>query len=122
MIRIMILGIGVGLGIGMFTTVNYPTEYSFYITIALLAALDSMLGAVRASVERTYNDWVFISGLLTNALLAGLLTYLGDLLGVPLYYAAIFTFGGRLFQNMAVIRRRLLERYILKKHEINIEK
>ncbi|HHX13970.1 MAG TPA: DUF1290 domain-containing protein, partial [Clostridiales bacterium] len=34
----------------------------------------------------------------------------------PLYYAVIFVFGGRLFQNIAVIRRILLDRYILKKN------
>ncbi|WP_369323972.1 DUF1290 domain-containing protein [Methanosarcina mazei] len=35
---------------------------------------------------------------------------MGDRLGVPLYYAAIFAFGGRLFQNFAIIRRYLFNR------------
>ena len=50
----------------------------------------------------------FLSGLVTNALLAAGLTFLGDRLGVELYYAAIVAFGVRLFNNLAIIRRRLL--------------
>ncbi|HHU18447.1 MAG TPA: small basic family protein, partial [Clostridiales bacterium] len=50
-----------------------------------------------------------------NAILAGLLAYLGDRLGVPLYYAAILVFGGRLFQNLAVIRRLLIDKILAKK-------
>src|SRR6266571_1447561 len=51
---------------------------------------------------------VFISGLLVNSLAAGALTYLGDKLGVELYFAAIVAFGVRIFDNLAVIRRHLL--------------
>ena len=52
----------------------------------------------------------FISGLLTNMLLAGLLTFLGDRLGVDLYVAAVVAFGVRLFNNLGIIRRRLFFR------------
>jgi small basic protein len=51
---------------------------------------------------------VFLSGLLVNTLVAGGLTYLGDKLGVELYFAAIVAFGVRIFDNIAVIRRHLL--------------
>jgi hypothetical protein len=44
----------------------------------------------------------------TNALLAALLTYVGDRLGVPLSEAAIVAFGVRLFSNLGRIRRLLL--------------
>ena len=54
-------------------------------------------------------------------MLAGLLAYLGDMLGVPLYYAAILVFGGRLFDNMASIRRILVEQHMKKKHMKKIE-
>ena len=87
--------------------------------MGLLAALDSILGAARAYLEQKYNNLIFISGFITNAVLAGLLAYLGDRLGVPLYYAAILVFGGRLFQNIAVIRRLLIEKYIIKKDHGN---
>lgn len=115
MIIAMAIGLAAGLTLGFVLNFSYPSEYSFYITMALLAAMDSLLGAVRSYMEEKYNNVIFISGFLTNAILAAVLVYLGDLLGVPLYYAVIFVFGGRLFQNLAVIRRIILDKYFIKK-------
>jgi len=117
----MILGLLGGIILGFTFNISYPTEYSFYITMGLLAAIDSILGAARSHLEGKYNNLIFISGFITNAILAGLLAYLGDRLGVPLYYAAILVFGGRLFQNLAVIRRLIIDKYIIKK-DSNINK
>lgn len=121
MLVAMILGLLGGIILGFTLNISYPTEYSFYITMGLLAAIDSILGAARSHLEGKYNNLIFISGFITNAILAGLLAYLGDRLGVPLYYAAILVFGGRLFNNLAVIRRLLIDKYMLKK-DSNINK
>ena len=56
----------------------------------LLAALDSIFGALKASRNGRYENAVFLSGLVTNSAVAGALTFLGDKLGVELYFAAIF--------------------------------
>lgn len=117
MIIAMVLGLGAGLVMGFVFNVSYPTEYSFYITMGLLAAMDSIVGAARSHMEGRYDSVIFISGFITNAVLAGLLTFVGDKLGVPLYYAAIFVFGGRLFNNLAVLRRIALDKYLKKKKE-----
>lgn len=122
MIIAMVLGLGAGLFLGFFFNISYPTEYSFYITMGLLAAMDSIVGAAKSHLEGKYNGTIFITGFLTNAFLAGLLTFVGDKLGVPLYYAAILVFGGRLFNNLAVIRRIAIEKFIKKKNEKNNDK
>jgi len=62
-------------------------------------------------MEDGFDNTIFITGFVTNALLAAGLAYLGDRLGVELYLAAVIVFGVRLFQNLAIIRR-----YLLKKH------
>jgi len=80
--------------------------------VAILAAIDSIFGAVKANIENQFDGLIFVSGFFSNALLAGILAYIGDILGIPLYYAAIFVFGVRLFQNLAIIRRALLKKYI----------
>lgn len=116
MIIAMVAGLAGGLLLGVIFNVTIPGVLSFYVTMGLLAAMDSLLGAIRSSLQRTYNNLIFLSGFLVNTLLAAGLVYLGDRLGIPLYYAVIFVFGGRLFQNIAVIRRILLDRYILKKN------
>lgn len=92
---------------GVLSTV-ISVEYMRYTAIALLAAVDSILGALRADVEGEYDNLIFVSGFLINSMLAVLLTVLGDRLGVELEYAAIVAFGVRMFNNLAIIRRRLL--------------
>ena len=103
-----ILGLLIGLIVGSLLRVEVPAQYSRYTAMAILAALDSVLGAARAEMEGAYNNRVFMTGLLANALLAGLLTFIGDRLGVELYLAAIVAFGVRLFDNLARIRRRFI--------------
>ena len=118
MIIAIFLGLIAGLAAGFAFNITYPTEYSFYVTMALLAALDSLIGAARAHLEDKYYGVIFITGFACNAILAGLLTFAGDKLGIPLYYAAIFVFGGRLFNNLAVIRRICIDKILAKKDKI----
>lgn len=79
-------------------------------SVAILACLDSVFGAVRASLSKNFKSDIFISGFFGNAVLAAGLAYLGDKLGIPMYIAAVIVFGGRIFDNFAVIRRLLIER------------
>ena len=109
-----ILGLLIGVFLGLKLDITYPAQYSLYISVAILASLDSVFGAVRSMLENRFNTSIFVSGFFGNAILASFLAYIGDRLGVPLYYAAIFAFGGRLFQNFAVIRRYLLEKIAFK--------
>ncbi len=105
-----LLGLLVGIVIASLFSISVPAEYARYSAIAILAALDSILGAVRSELEGTYDNEVFTTGLVSNMLLAALLTFLGDRLGVDLSIAAIVAFGVRLFNNLAIIRRYLLAR------------
>jgi small basic protein len=104
-------GLILGIILGIVFSLSVPVEYARYTAMIILAALDSVLGAARAELQGEYNNRVFVSGLVVNSLLAGLLTFVGDRLGVELYLAAIVAFGVRLFTNLAVIRRYLLDRY-----------
>ena len=105
---IPIIGLLLGVIIGLLSPITIPIQYSSYMSVAILAALDSVFGGIRSSIEKTFNIEIFISGFFGNAVLAAILTYIGDQLGVPIYYAAIFAFGVRLFQNFAIIRRYIL--------------
>lgn len=105
-----VLGLLAGILAGMLLSISIPADYARYTAIAILAALDSILGAVRSEMESSFDNEIFITGLISNMLLAGLLTFLGDRLGVDLYVAAIVAFGVRLFDNLAIIRRHILSR------------
>ncbi|KEH94739.1 small basic protein [Clostridium novyi A str. 4552] len=107
---IIIIGLVIGAIIGVFWNINIPINFSPYISVAIFACLDSVFGAIRASVEKKFRADVFISGFFGNAVLAAALTYLGDKLGMPIYLAAIIVFGERIFNNFAALRRLLLEK------------
>ena len=108
---IAILGILLGILLGLYIPFEFSTISSLYISVGILAAIDSIIGALRASLEGKFDALIFISGFFVNAILAILLSYLGDKLGVPIYYAAIFVFGTRLFNNIGVIRRYTIDHY-----------
>jgi small basic protein len=103
-----LIGILIGIILGMTLPINIPIAYSSYMSIAVLAALDSVFGGMRASLEKKFETDVFISGFFGNAILAAGLAYIGDRLDVPIYLCAIFVFGYRLFNNFALIRRHFL--------------
>jgi len=79
-------------------------------SVAILACLDSVFGAIRSSMSNNFHANIFISGFFGNAVLAALLAYLGDKLSVPIYLAAVIVFGGRIFDNFAITRRLMLEK------------
>ena len=106
-----LLGLVLGIVLGLLSDIQIPTVYENYLSIAVLAALDTMIGGIRAQLQQVYDDKVFISGFFFNIALAAGLAFLGVHIGVDLYLAAIFAFGVRLFQNIAVIRRILITKY-----------
>lgn len=118
-----LLGLTLGLVFGLLTNIEIPTMYEDYLTIALLAALDTLFGGIRAHLQNEYNDKVFISGFIFNIALAIGLAFIGVHLGIDLYLAAIFAFGVRLFQNISIIRRIFIikwETRDVKKREKNV--
>lgn len=108
-----ILGLLVGFIIGYILNVPLPAMYAKYMSVALLASLDSIFGGIKGVIQNKYDGQILISGFIFNTLLAGSLAYIGDRVGVDLYYAAIFAFGVRLFQNLAIIRRLILDKYMI---------
>jgi small basic protein len=101
-------GLLVGVLAGLVLDVNVNFEFSRYSAVAILAALDSVLGAVRAELDGVYDNRIFISGFITNAIVAVLLTFIGDRLSIDLYLVALITFGIRIFNNVALIRRHFV--------------
>ena len=110
MMWLALVGLLVGLAIGWILSISVPVGYSRYTAVVILDADDSVIGAIRAELAGEYDKSIFVTGFFGNTLLAGLLTFLGDRLVVELYYAAVFAFGVRLFNNLARIRRQVLAR------------
>ncbi len=107
---IPLLGLIIGILAGIFIPFSIPYQYSNYVAVAILAALDSVFGGIAASLQGKFDLKIFLSGFFGNALLAAGLAYMGDQLGIQIHLAAIFAFGNRLFLNFAIIRRYLLNK------------
>lgn len=108
MIALIALLIGAVLGVVVQPTV--PAALAAYLPVAVVAALDAVFGGVRAHLDRTFSERVFLVSFLSNVVLAVLLVYLGDQLGVggELSTAVVVVLGFRMFQNLAAVRRHLL--------------
>ena len=106
MIIACMLGVIVGLNAPM---ISYT--YSSYLAIAIIAALDSVFGGVASVINKKFDMKIFISGFFGNAILAILLTVLGEKLNIDIYLAAIVVFVGRMFNNLGIIRRYYVEKW-----------
>lgn len=106
-----IISLIVGGLIGSILTVNASLGIAKYLSIAILAAFDAVLGGARGLLEDTFDSLIMLSGFFTNALLAMALAFLGDQIGVDMFMAATVCFALRIFSNLAFIRRDLITRY-----------
>jgi len=85
-----------------------PPTWADYVAIALIAGFDALIGALRSWLEGHFDEAIFISGFFVNMLLAALLAYLGDKLGVDLYLAVVVALGIRIFTNLGRMRALLV--------------
>lgn len=109
------ISIFIGCIIGAIIGMNAPIisyTYSGYLAIAIIAALDSVFGGISSTLQGKFDFKIFISGFFGNAILSILLTWLGVKLNVDIYLAAIVVFVGRMFTNLAIIRRFYIEKWI----------
>lgn len=107
----MIAALGLVLGViaGLFLEPTVPTWMQPYLPIAVVAALDAVFGGLRAVLDGIFDDRVFVVSFVANVLVAALIVYLGDQLGVgsQLSTGVVVVLGIRIFSNAAMIRRHL---------------
>lgn len=110
---ILIVAVLLGVLLGLFMPYNLTSDTLPYVAIALVAALDSVFGGMLSYYKKRFNIYIFISGFFTNAILAAILTFAGNKLGVNLSFAAIVVFGTRIFTNASELRRLLVDKFVL---------
>lgn len=109
MIALVALVAGVVLGLVWQPTV--PLVLQPYLPIAVVAALDAVFGGVRARLAGEFDDKQFVVSFVSNVLVAAVIVYLGDQLGVggQLSTGVVVVLGVRIFANVAAIRRQLFK-------------
>ena len=109
----MIAAVGLLLGVllGLLLQPTVPVWLDPYLPIAVVAALDAVFGALRAFLDGIFDDKVFVVSFVSNVLIAAVIVYLGDKLGVggQLSTGVIVVLGIRIFSNVAAIRRHLVQ-------------
>lgn len=111
--------------LGAILGINAPMisyTYSSYLAIAIIAALDSVFGGIASVINKKFDLKIFLSGFFGNAILAILLTMLGQKLNIDIYLAAIVVFVWRMFMNLGTIRRYYVEKWTNKYEEIKKNK
>jgi small basic protein len=103
------IGLVVGVLAGVLFEPSVPESIQPYLPIAIVAALDAVFGGLRAHLDGIFDDKVFVVSFLSNVLIAGLIVFLGDKLGVggQLSTGVVVVLGIRIFSNVAAIRRHL---------------
>ncbi len=105
------IGLLVGVVAGLLVSPTVPLWLQPYLPIAVVAALDAVFGGLRAWFEDVFDDRVFVVSFVSNVLVAALVVFLGDQLGVggQLSTGVVVVLGIRIFANAAAIRRLLFQ-------------
>jgi small basic protein len=100
-----------GIVLGLVFEPTVPQTLQPYLPIAVVAALDAVFGGVRAQLDGIFDDRVFVVSFVGNVLVAGLVVFLGDQLGVggQLSTGVVVVLAIRIFTNAAAIRRHLFK-------------
>lgn len=120
----MFIAILIGCVLGAIIGMNAPMisyTYSSYLAIAIIAALDSVFGGIASVTIKLWFENI-CNRIFWKAILAILLTILGQKLNVDIYLAAIVVFVGRMFVNLAIIRRYYVDKWLNKLEKKKTEK
>ena len=106
---IPLLGLVAGIVLGLVLEPSVPQPLQPYLPIAIVAAMDALFGGFRAYLEGNFSDRVFVVSFVSNVLIAALIVFVGDQIGVgsQLSTAVVVVLGIRIFTNAAAIRRAL---------------
>ena len=108
---IAVVGLVLGVLLGLLVQPAVPLWLQPYLPIAVVAALDAVFGGLRALLDGIFDDKVFVVSFLSNVVIAALVVFLGDQLGVgaQLTTAIVVVLGIRIFANVAAIRRHVFK-------------
>lgn len=88
-----------------------PGVFGQYMAVACLAGIDTVFGGIRSGLESKFRVDVFVTGFVSNILIAFFLAWLGDQIYINLFLAVALVLGARIFTNLSLIRRFALTKW-----------
>ena len=111
MILIPILAVLIGVIIGLLMHHPFTGNLGQYLAVGCLAGLDTVCGGIRSGYEGKFHTDIFVSGFITNLVIAISMAWLGDRIYIDLYQAVALVLGWRIFTNLSLIRRSILNQW-----------
>ncbi len=107
----VVTGVILGLLVGLNLNLVYSPEYAVYISIAVLAILNTIFNLLNLNTKGELTVVKSLTYLSTDLIFGLLLAYVGEQLGLPIYLAAVFAFGNSIYQNMRALVNFMVEKY-----------
>lgn len=111
MIFIPILALLIGGMIAKMMNLGDLGPWAPYLSVACVAGLDTVLGGIRSAYEKKFQNDIFVTGFVTNVVIAFFIAWLGDNIGTNLYPVVVLVMGMRIFANLSLIRRYILNEF-----------
>lgn len=89
---------------GYFAPVVVPVEYNKLFSVAILAGMETVFNGIKMLVKDRFNSCLFIYNFFVNVFIAVIFVFVGDSLGLDLYYVVLLTLGFRLLQDLDIIK------------------
>lgn len=89
---------------GYFTPIVIPTEYNKLFSVAILAGIETVFNGIKMLVKDRFDSRLFIYNFFVNVCIAVTFVFVGDNLGLNLYYVVLLALGFRLLQDLDVIK------------------
>lgn len=96
--------------IGYFVPVVIPVEYSKLFSVAILAGIESVVKGVRMLIKKDFKSHLFIYGFFINIFVAIIFVFIGDCLGLDLYYVVLLALGFKLLQDLDIVKLYVLNK------------
>jgi small basic protein len=94
----------IGFVLAYYSNFHIPPGDGVYVSIAALAGLDAVIGGFRAAQAGIFQSKVFVTGFVVGSVIAVILTWFGERIGVEIGLATVFVFVYRIMQNLSIIR------------------
>lgn len=122
MILLPILALAIGAVLAYIMQIG-PIRGPFaqYLAVGCLAGLDTICGGVRSGLEGKFRNDVFVTGFVSNIVIAFFLAWLGDQIYINVFLAVALVLTMRIYTNLSLIRRIALTAWTDRQERLRLQ-